>query len=609
MLPIGTLVDGKYKILREVGKGGMSVVYQAVNEKANKIWAIKEVRKDGTQNFEVVKQNLVAETDMLKRLNHPNLPSIIDVIDTDDSFLIVMDYIEGNSLSKALETSGAQSQEDVIEWSKQLCDVLGYLHSQNIIYRDMKPANVMLKPDGNVSLIDFGTARTFKSTSVEDTTCLGTQGYAAPEQYGGHGQTDARTDIYCLGATMYHLITGHNPSTPPYEMYPIRYWNPLLSSGLEEIITKCTQRNPADRYQSCAELLYALDHFQDLDIENKKVQNLKWKTFLVSSIAFIVMLLATIGFKIGTNAATSSTYSSQIEKAKTTAAGITTVPAEYIKEEDRWVLEEGEQKYADAVDLYKSAIAVNPSQLEAYQGILDLYMRDGFLTRAEYDSFNSDILADTSKIMTSSGKNINTVQSLISSGKENYALLAKDLADDLFFCYGGADDSTGIGISSDWYNKALNNTSDEALKDEINSYITLAKVYTANRGKNRKGGEASDVDFKEAFQTMKEFVETVEQKNNVVLSLRCYRMIIRLLYNHNDKFLGSVSEADYNDLVKTLDAKLKAVSKNQSYLDSLDILQPYYDNAVSVLDQVKANGFGVTASTAVSTDNAVKEGK
>lgn len=106
----------------------------------------------------------------------------------------------------------------------------------------MKPSNVMLKPDGNVMLIDFGTAREFKSTSVADTTCLGTQGYAAPEQFGGHGQTDARTDIYCLGATMYHLITGHNPALPPYEMYPIRQWNPMLSSGLEEIILKCTQK-------------------------------------------------------------------------------------------------------------------------------------------------------------------------------------------------------------------------------------------------------------------------------------------------------------------------------------------------------------------------------
>ena len=257
MLEIGSLVDGKYKILNKIGQGGMSVVYLAMNERANKQWAIKEVRKDGVQNFEVVKQGLIAETEMLKKLSHPNLPSIIDVIDGDGTFLIVMDYIEGRHLESVAKEYGAQSQEDVIEWAKQLCDVLSYLHSRKppIIYRDMKPSNVMLKPDGKVMLIDFGTAREFKENSVADTTCLGTQGYAAPEQYGGHGQTDARTDIYCLGATLYHLLTGHNPSEPPYEMYPIRYWNPDLSSGLEEIILKCTQKNPDRRYQNMAQLI------------------------------------------------------------------------------------------------------------------------------------------------------------------------------------------------------------------------------------------------------------------------------------------------------------------------------------------------------------------
>lgn len=105
MLEIGSIIDGKYKILNVIGKGGMSVVYLAMNERANKQWAIKEVRKDGVQNFEVVKQNLIVETDLLKRLNHPHLPSIIDVIDGDGTFLIVMDYIEGNPLSKAIKTA------------------------------------------------------------------------------------------------------------------------------------------------------------------------------------------------------------------------------------------------------------------------------------------------------------------------------------------------------------------------------------------------------------------------------------------------------------------------------------------------------------------------
>lgn len=597
MLQIGSLVDGKYKVLRVVGKGGMSVVYQAVNEKANKIWAIKEVRKDGTQNFEVVKQNLIAETDMLKRFNHPNLPSIIDVIDTDDSFLIVMDYIEGNSLSKAIETSGAQSQEDVIEWAKQLCDVLGYLHSQNppIIYRDMKPANVMLKPDGNISLIDFGTAREFKSSSVEDTTCLGTQGYAAPEQYGGHGQTDARTDIYCLGATMYHLITGHNPSTPPYEMYPIRQWNPMLSSGLEEIITKCTQRNPNDRYQSCAELLYALENYEQFDIENKKVQNLKWKTFLTSTIAFIVMLVVTIGLKIGAGAQMTQTYTGHIEEAQTKASGIVTTPAVMNKDssgnwDGTWTYENGVEVYGKAVEEYIEAIKVNPSRYEAYQGILDLYMRDSILSPEEYNLFNNKILSTTSDIKDSSDRNIDTYQALISGNQEEFAKLAKDLGDDLFFCYGGADDASGIGYAQNWYNRVLENTSDEEMKSTIEDFITLSNVFTARRGMGLKG--ESSFDFKGAFDTMKNLVDTIDAKNNVVFSLRFYRTISRMLVNYNDKFVGSISDQEYNNLLSTISAKLGSIKKDSGYKESIKILEPYMNDAERNVEQALGNGLG-----------------
>ncbi len=126
MLETGSLVDGKYKILNKIGQGGMSIVYLAMNERANKQWAIKEVRSDGVKNFEVVKQGLLAETDLLKKLHHPNLPSIIDVIDSDGTFLIVMDYIEGRHLESVIKEYGAQNQEDVIKWAKQLCEVLSY---------------------------------------------------------------------------------------------------------------------------------------------------------------------------------------------------------------------------------------------------------------------------------------------------------------------------------------------------------------------------------------------------------------------------------------------------------------------------------------------------
>ncbi len=285
MLKIGSVVDGKYKILNEIGHGGMSNVYLAINEKANKPWAVKEVRKSLNRDFNLLRQSLIRETDLLKKLHHPNLPSIVDVISSDENFLIVMDYIEGNTLETLLAEEGAQPQERVADWALQLCDVLDYLHTRSapVIYRDLKPSNIMLKSDGSVVLIDFGTAREFKEHHAADTCCLGTNGYAAPEQFGGMGQTDARTDIYCLGTTLYHLVTGHNPSEPPYELYPITKWNPKLSTGLECILQKCTQKNPSDRYQTVRELRYDIMHYKDLEVQAQRSYRRRLKIFGASA--------------------------------------------------------------------------------------------------------------------------------------------------------------------------------------------------------------------------------------------------------------------------------------------------------------------------------------
>lgn len=532
MLEIGSVIDGKYKILNVVGKGGMSVVYLAMNERANKQWAIKEVRKDGMQSFEVVKQNLVAETDLLKKLNHPHLPSIIDVIDCDDTFLIVMDYIEGNPLSKALETSGAQNQDDVIEWAKQLCDVLGYLHSRKppIIYRDMKPSNVMLKPDGNVMLIDFGTAREFKSTSVADTTCLGTQGYAAPEQFGGHGQTDARTDIYCLGATMYHLVTGHNPATPPYEMYPIRQWNPMLSSGLEEIILKCTQRNPEDRYQSCAELLYALDHYKDLDIENKKVQSFKWKTFLASFIMTIVMLVGTIGFSAGLTVQTSSTYES------------------YIANGDSAVSQDAAEKF------YLDAINVDPANPLAYQKLLERCTSDSKLSEDEYNTIKDEIYEHEDELK--------------SKYPSEYAdNVAYKLGQALYFSYVPSSQKSesenfsmaGITVSQRWLDIAQKMGSTEQIKHRAELLSSMSKAYQNMSGKSLEGDPVEEV--KEYWNNLVEIASpNIAKDENNQIALLIYRNVTSQIYTKYYWFIKN-SLATAKDISNELDNIEKYVNE------------------------------------------------
>lgn len=450
MLGIGSVVDGKYKILSEIGHGGMSVVYLAINERANKTWAIKEVRKDGTADFATVHQGLVAETEMLKKLNHPHLPSIIDVIDRDDSFLIVMDYIEGKSLESLLRHGGAQEPERVIEWCKQLCDVLGYLHSRTppIIYRDMKPANVMLKPDGNVMLIDFGTAREYKAQSVEDTTCLGTRGYAAPEQFGGRGQTDGRTDIYCLGATMYHLLTGRSPCEPPYEIKPLGYWNPAFAgSGLEKLVIKCTRQNPAERYQNCAELMYALEHIHDEDDAMRRRRSVIWGGFVASLGISLLGILGMVGFTFAGNSAATQSYNHYLTQAKSI-----------------------ESDFTVAAGYFEDAIDIKPSDPKAYNELLNAIDNDMVFTSEESTALIKCILN------TDGGTKTN-IDYLASSNRKEYDAFVYRLANDYYFFYDGSDNRTK---AAQWYEKVQDSKYLTAQQTELaKGLYTIGNYYSS----------------------------------------------------------------------------------------------------------------------------------
>lgn len=259
MLQPGELVYSRYEILNTVGKGGMSVVYRVKDLQTQTILALKDVKRAAQGDNQVVEQSLVAEGRMLMQLSDPHLPKIYDIIEEQDRIMLVMDFIQGESLDRVIAREGAQSVDRVLDWGMQICQALHYLHTQPvpIIYRDMKPSNVMLQPDGTLKIIDFGTARTEKVgvAMQADTICIGTAGFAAPEQFGGIGQSTARTDIFCLGATLYNMVTGHSPCDRPIGILPLEQWNPALANTpISEIITKCTRNDPDARYQTAMEL-------------------------------------------------------------------------------------------------------------------------------------------------------------------------------------------------------------------------------------------------------------------------------------------------------------------------------------------------------------------
>lgn len=260
MLKTGIVLWDRYKILRQIGRGGMGSVYLAEDIETSTMKAIKETF------------NTAAEigTSYLKELNHPGLPRIEEVIHYEESTLIIMEYVEGFSLQEILVKYGAQPYKTLMNWMIRLCEILSYLHSRvpPIIYRDLKPSNVILRPDGSLKLIDFGAAREYREGGDKDTVLLGTRGYAAPEQYGGYGQSGPPADIYGLGATIFHLATGRDPAKPPYMRYPMTRWARDIPEEFSRIVLKCTNLDAEKRYPDCKSLmleLLALKGSQDTD--------------------------------------------------------------------------------------------------------------------------------------------------------------------------------------------------------------------------------------------------------------------------------------------------------------------------------------------------------
>ena len=300
-----------YEELSLLGEGGMGKVYLVRHRRLGVLRAMKVVRKDDATK-------LPAEVDILKNLDHQRLPRLHDIYEDDQNIQIIQDYVEGISAKEGIERGGKFDEAHVRKWAWQICEALKYLHTRNppIIHRDIKPGNIMITPEGDIKLIDFGIAKEYKKDANGPSEHLGTMGYAAPEQYTS-APTDARTDIYSLGITLYHMITGKSPYEPPYELRPIREWNRSYSEGMEYIIQKCTQADPKRRYQSIDELQRDLDNIDDfgnMRERRKRRERLKLAgCFMI--FAFGVFLIS-YGSEI-TKGERQTAYMEQYDKAKT----------------------------------------------------------------------------------------------------------------------------------------------------------------------------------------------------------------------------------------------------------------------------------------------------
>ena len=290
-LPIGTILDGKFKIVQILGEGGMGTVYKVEQIGTNPpyYYAVKELLispNTSEEDRRAAIDRFNREIALLRGLKHPRIASLMLPFQERGNSYFAMEFVPGRSLEKRLEDAkGPLPEQQVIKWMIQVCEALSYIHTRNppIILRDLKPGNVMITPDDEVQLIDFGIARRFDPNKRTNTENLGTISYASPEHLGSITmpgqrrtaqnpgklvQTDARSDIYSLGATMYHLLTNYEPD-PIQTPTPgsIRAKNPRLRTvqvggkivcPVEQVIIKAMQQDPAQRFQSADAMRMAL---------------------------------------------------------------------------------------------------------------------------------------------------------------------------------------------------------------------------------------------------------------------------------------------------------------------------------------------------------------
>ena len=250
---INNVVGGRYYVLKKIGSGGHSDVYKVRDVYLGTFFAMKRYITSDPANKDSLLEGMEKELNVLKHCSHPVLPKIFNVIKEDENFFLIMEYVKGINLKEYVEKNGCMKKKMLKNIMEQVCSGLYYLHSleKPVIYRDLKPSNIILNDDGRIKLIDFGIAKRY-SRDVVDELAVGSRGFAAPEQYGdtkgvGLFNTDIRTDIYGIGATMYYLCTKTTYKT---DVHSFR-----VRGKTKRIIKKCTEIDPNKRYQDCIEVL------------------------------------------------------------------------------------------------------------------------------------------------------------------------------------------------------------------------------------------------------------------------------------------------------------------------------------------------------------------
>lgn len=536
MAVFGQVIDDKYEILKLIGEGGMSKVYLAMDKRLNKSWAVKEIEKKAKdRNNEIVVQSAIAEANMIKQLDNPAIVRIVDIIDNGNVIYIIEDFVEGETLEALLEADGAQPEELVVDWAKQLCEAFDYLHTRTppIIYRDMKPANVMLTPEGKLRVIDFGIAREYKEHNLKDTTSLGTRGYAPPEQFGG--KTDARSDIYSLGVTMFQLVTGRDPCLASTELKPVRQIDPKLSEGIETIIQKCVQHDPANRYQSCVELLYDLEHISEIGAGYRKQQKKKLRTFLTAAIATVLCLIVGVTGTLMRSRTNRLDYEQNLQWARNASSS------------------------QERIGFYAAAIDISPGAMEAYLGMIDAIKEDAHFTVQEEETLKNKI---------------NTNTTLLKAQPE-YARLSYEVGKLYWYYYdygrtAEADNQiTRIKSAIQWFEDAVSYGSEEdSFRFLASNYADIGRF---NRDITLNVAEASDKGtYAPYWDSISAQIEHMDEDESEMIKLEVYKLAVYSIETYARKFKSDgIEQYAMTQLLGTVEEAVKALETSSDTTDEI----------------------------------------
>ena len=251
----GSVLEERYEIQEQIGRGGWAQVHRGVDRKLQRPVAVKLARAESEEADRLVRR----EAAFLRCLQHPLIPVVYDQGEADSSFL-VMEYVEGVTLQTYVAQKGPFTERKALEKAIELLELFVYLHEKSpaVLYCDLKPDNIMVQRDGSMKLIDWGAAVVLSQDGRKVRRVAGTNGYAAPEQRtGGPGREELgpSADMYAFGKTLYYMVTGADPSAPPYGELSIRCYEPTLSRRLDQVIRKCTMEKPCERYGSTRELM------------------------------------------------------------------------------------------------------------------------------------------------------------------------------------------------------------------------------------------------------------------------------------------------------------------------------------------------------------------